>query len=198
MPASPVLEAGQRPRSNANEHTGGFRAKADRRAPVAPLNEPDETAARPAAEIDLSNRDKVREQIAMAPRRVPDAAPDSVHSAVLAATAYVLALYDAAWGKVTDLTGATPESAHNLVGASITLGLSVIMIILMAIVAGYFVQEAPSDGAFQNSINQVESVGGTAFILLAVALLAVPVVAIVGYFVNSGLGGFISGGTMRR
>jgi hypothetical protein len=88
--------------------------------------------------------------------------------------------------------------AHNLVGASITLGLSVIMIILMAIVAGYFVAEAPSNGSFTDAINQVEDVGGTAFILLAVALLAVPVVAIVGYFVNSGLGGFISGGTMRR
>jgi len=88
--------------------------------------------------------------------------------------------------------------AHNIVGATITLGLSVIMLILMAIVAGYFVAEAPSDGAFSEAIAQVESVGGTAFILLAVALLAVPVVAIVGYFVNSGLGGFISAGGMRR
>jgi hypothetical protein len=30
-----------------------------------------------------------------------------------------------------------------------------------------------------------------------VALLAVPVVAIVGYFMRSGLGGFIQGGGMR-
>jgi len=84
--------------------------------------------------------------------------------------------------------------SHNIVGAAITLGLAVIMLILMAIVAGYFVQEAPSNGAFTNAINQVESVGGTAFVLLAVALLAVPVVAIVAYFSRSGLGGFIGGG----
>jgi hypothetical protein len=88
--------------------------------------------------------------------------------------------------------------AHNIVGAAVTLGLSVIMLILMAIVAGYFVAEAPSNGAFSEAINQVESIGGTAFILLAVALLAVPVVAVVGYFMRSGLGGFITGGGMRR
>jgi len=82
--------------------------------------------------------------------------------------------------------------------AAVTLGLSVIMLILMAIVAGYFVAEAPSDGAFSEAIDQVESIGGTAFILLAVALLAVPVVAVVGYFMRSGLGGFITGGGMRR
>jgi len=87
--------------------------------------------------------------------------------------------------------------AHNIVGAAVTLGLSVIMLILMAIVAGYFVQEAPSNGAFSAAIDQVESVGGTAFILLAVALLAVPVVAIVGYFMRSGLGAFISMGGRR-
>lgn len=86
------------------------------------------------------------------------------------------------------------SKSHNIVGAAITLGLAVIMLILMAIVAGYFVQEAPSNGAFTNAINQVESVGGTAFVLLAVALLAVPVVAIVAYFSRSGLGGFLRGG----
>lgn len=88
--------------------------------------------------------------------------------------------------------------SHNIVGAAVTLGLSVIMLILMAIVAGYFVTQAPSNGAFSGAIDQVEDVGGTAFILLAVALLAVPVVAIVGYFMRSGLGGFINGGGMRR
>lgn len=93
----------------------------------------------------------------------------------------------------------TEESvSHNIVGAAVTLGLSVIMLILMAIVAGYFVAEAPSDGAFSGALDQIESVGGTAFILLAVALLGVPVVAIVGYFMRSGLGGFITTGRMRR
>jgi hypothetical protein len=92
----------------------------------------------------------------------------------------------------------TKSASHNIVGAAVTLGLSVIMLILMAIVAGYFVAEAPSNGAFSSALDQIESVGGTAFILLAVALLGVPVVAIVGYFMRSGLGGFISTGGMGR
>jgi hypothetical protein len=41
--------------------------------------------------------------------------------------------------------------SHNIVGAAVTLGLSVIMLILMAIVAGYFVTQAPSDGAFSEA-----------------------------------------------
>ncbi len=110
------------------------------------------------------------------------------------------------WGNVHQRAADTSDEhidrdkteAHNIVGAAVTLGLSVIMLILMAIVAGYFVAEAPSNGAFSDAIDQVESIGGTAFILLAVALLAVPVVAVVGYFMRSGLGGFISGGGMRR
>jgi len=97
-----------------------------------------------------------------------------------------------------ELVEQSQSRSHNIVGAAVTLGLSVIMLILMAIVAGYFVTQAPSNGAFSGAIDQVEDVGGTAFILLAVALLAVPVVAIVGYFMNSGLGGFIGSGRMRR
>jgi len=88
--------------------------------------------------------------------------------------------------------------AHNLIGASFTVGISIIVLLLMIIVAGYFVANAPSAGAFNESRNTVVDVGGTAFILLAVSLLAVPVVAIVGYFYRSGLGGFIGGGGMGR
>jgi hypothetical protein len=106
--------------------------------------------------------------------------------------------YDRAEAKADSIIDRDETVAHNIIGATITLGLSVIMLILMAIVAGYFVAEAPSNGAFSESISQVEGIGGTAFTLLAVALLAVPVVAVVGYFINSGLGGFISSGGMRR
>jgi len=139
-----------------------------------------------------------RAQITQAPDRVPDSAPTAVDTAMASAAGLWAGVQKRASGVVDELADGTVDEANNLVGASITLGLSVIMIILMAIVAGYFVSEAPSNGSFSNAISQVESVGGTAFILLAVALLAVPVVAIVGYFVNSGLGGFISGGGMRR
>ena len=112
--------------------------------------------------------------------------------------AFYLSLFDWCDAKVSAVIDRDKTQAHNIVGAAVTLGLSVIMLILMAIVAGYFVAEAPSNGAFSEAIDQVESIGGTAFILLAVALLAVPVVAVVGYFMRSGLGGFITGGGMRR
>ncbi len=118
--------------------------------------------------------------------------------AVDAATGVWLKAYDKADKMADSVIDRDKTVAHNIIGATITLGLSVIMLILMAIVAGYFVAEAPSNGAFSESITQVEGIGGTAFTLLAVALLAVPVVAVVGYFINSGLGGFISNGGMRR
>jgi|GEM_PF-6728330 len=123
---------------------------------------------------------------------------NTVDVAVGAAVGIWLNAHDWAEEKSNAVVDRDKTVAHNIIGATITLGLSVIMLILMAIVAGYFVAEAPSDGAFSEAINRVESIGGTSFILLAVALLAVPVVAVVGYFINSGLGGFISGGGMRR
>jgi len=119
-------------------------------------------------------------------------------AAVEAATQFWLNVHADISEKTEQYIERDKSRAHNIVGAAVTLGLSVIMLILMAIVAGYFVSEAPSDGAFSDAIDQVESVGGTAFVLLAVALLAVPVVAIVGYFMSSGLGAFISTGGMRR
>jgi len=123
---------------------------------------------------------------------------EKVDTAVDAAVGVWLNAYDKAEAMTDKLVDRDETVAHNIIGATITLGLSVIMLILMAIVAGYFVAEAPSNGAFSESITQVEGIGGTAFTLLAVALLAVPVVAVVGYFINSGLGGFISNGGMRR
>lgn len=123
---------------------------------------------------------------------------EKVDTAVDAAVGVWLNAYDKAEATTDKLVDRDETVAHNIIGATITLGLSVIMLILMAIVAGYFVAEAPSNGAFSESITQVEGIGGTAFTLLAVALLAVPVVAVVGYFINSGLGGFISNGGMRR
>lgn len=137
-----------------------------------------------------------RRSIASATESIPTPTA-KVDWAVKMAVAFYLAVYDKADGIVSQYVDREKSTAHNIVGAAITLGLSVIMLILMAIVAGYFVQEAPSDGAFSDAINQVEDVGGTGFVLLAVALLAVPVVAIVGYFINSGLGGFINTGMGR-
>ncbi|WP_435067703.1 hypothetical protein [Haloplanus sp. C73] len=140
----------------------------------------------------------IRGSIAAAGRRLRTG-NQKVDTAVDAAVGVWLNVHEKASAKADDYVDRDKTVAHNIIGATITLGISVIMLILMAIVAGYFVAEAPSDGAFSPAIEQVESIGGTAFILLAVALLAVPVVAVVGYFINSGLGGFIqAGGGMRR
>jgi hypothetical protein len=139
----------------------------------------------------------VRQSIAEAGSRLRTG-NKKVDVAIDAAVGVWLNAFDKAEAMSDSVVDREETVAHNIIGATITLGLSVIMLILMAIVAGYFVAEAPSDGAFSNAIDQVESIGGTSFVLLAVALLAVPVVAVVGYFINSGLGGFISGPGMRR
>lgn len=89
------------------------------------------------------------------------------------------------------------DNRGNIIGGAITLGLAVIILIMMMLVAGYFVAEAPTDGAYSEQINTTESVSGTAFVIFGVALLAVPTVAVVAYFYNNGLGGFIQGGPRR-
>lgn len=144
--------------------------------------------AAPAARLDAAanSPDTIVESIRHRLASAGEAARDTVEFQVSTADAYAQEVVDG------------DSAAHNIIGAAITLGLSVIMLILMAIVAGYFVQEAPSDGAFSNAITQVEDIGGTGFVLLAVTLLAVPVVAVVGYFMRSGLGGFITGGGGMR
>ena len=92
---------------------------------------------------------------------------------------------------------ATAQRADNLIGGAITLGLGLMIIVMMMLVVGYFVAEVPSDGAFSEAINSTKDVGGTAFIIFGVTLLAIPVVSVVAYFYQSGLGGFISGGPGR-
>lgn len=91
----------------------------------------------------------------------------------------------------------TVQTADNLVGGAITLGLGLMIVVLMALVVGYFAAEVPSDGAFSEAINSTVDVGNTAFIIFGVSLLAIPVVGIVAYFYRSGLGSFIDGGMGR-
>lgn len=81
---------------------------------------------------------------------------------------------------------------RNLIGTAITLGLSLMVIVLMALVVGKFVAVVPSDGAFNESIQQAKTVGNTGFTILTVTLLATPVVGLIAYFYQSGLGGYIS------
>lgn len=87
----------------------------------------------------------------------------------------------------------TGHRAANIIGGAITLGVAVIILIMMMLIAGYFVAEAPAGGAYQEQINTTQTVSGTAFVIFGVSLLAVPTVAVVAYFYNNGLGGFIGG-----
>jgi hypothetical protein len=90
------------------------------------------------------------------------------------------------------------STVHNVVGGAISFGLGLMIIVLMALVTGYFVAEVPANGEFSEAINTTTDIGGTGFIIFGVVLLAVPVVALIGYFMRSGLGGFINGGGMGR
>jgi ABC-type phosphate transport system permease subunit len=89
------------------------------------------------------------------------------------------------------------STVHNIVGGAISFGLGLMIIVLMALVTGYFVAEVPANGEFSEAINTTTDIGGTGFIIFGVVLLAVPVVALIGYFMRSGLGGFINGGMGR-
>jgi hypothetical protein len=91
----------------------------------------------------------------------------------------------------------TGHRASNIIAGAITLGISVIILIMMMLIAGYFVAEAPADGAYQEEINTTQDVSGTAFIIFGVSLLAIPTVAVVAYFYANGLGGFVGGGPQR-
>lgn len=93
--------------------------------------------------------------------------------------------------------GCTGGRASNIIGGSITLGLATIILIMMMLVAGYFVAEAPTGGAYESEINTTSDVTGTAFIIFGVSLLAIPTVAVVAYFYRNGLGGFIQQGPGR-
>jgi len=90
------------------------------------------------------------------------------------------------------------STVHNIVGGAISFGLGLMIIVLMALVTGYFVAEVPANGEFSEAINTTTDIGGTGFIIFGVVLLAVPVVALIGYFMRSGLGAFINGGSMGR
>jgi len=117
--------------------------------------------------------------------------------------------YDVAYSAVGDYLaefGAAPAGhpqaaatrAHNMVGTAITFGLALMISIVMMIITGLFIANAPTSGAFSGAINTAKDIGSAGYIIIAVVLLVIPVVGLISYFVNSGLGGFIGGAGMRR
>lgn len=107
-------------------------------------------------------------------------------------------------GEITAELGLSPAGhpaqattrAHNMIGTAITFGLALMIALVMMIVTGMFIANAPTSGAFQGAINTAKDIGSAGYVIIAVVLLVIPVVGLIGYFVNSGLGGFISGGAM--
>lgn len=103
---------------------------------------------------------------------------------------------DAASDSADDVGGRTTR-AHNMIGASITFGLALMIAVVMMIVTGLFLVNAPTSGAFSGSLSTAETIGGAGFVILIVVLLFIPVVGLIGYMFNSGLGSFVRGGLGR-
>jgi len=88
--------------------------------------------------------------------------------------------------------------AHNMVGTVITFGIAIMIAIVMMVVVGMFVANAPTSGAYQSQINTTIDVGGAGFVIVAVTLLVIPVVGLIAYFYQTGLGGMVGGGGLAR
>lgn len=74
------------------------------------------------------------------------------------------------------------------------VGLLVVLMVLglAALMGGEFIGAIPSDSIYSNVTTDLQDHGETAFVLFAVSLLALPVVAVLGYIIIS-LGPFVGG-----
>ena len=86
--------------------------------------------------------------------------------------------------------------AGGLADGAFTLLLVLITLVVAALVGGAFIDAVPADGAFNESIVDMEDNAATAFILFAVGLLIIPAAAVVGYLWTQ-MGGMIGGGARR-
>jgi hypothetical protein len=77
--------------------------------------------------------------------------------------------------------GGARQRAHNMIGTALTFGIGVMVLILVMIVVGLFVNYVPTSGAYQSQIQTTIDVGGAGFIITAVVLLFVPVGGLVAY-----------------
>lgn len=93
--------------------------------------------------------------------------------------------------------GGARQRAHNMIGTALTFGIGVMVLILVMIVVGLFVNYVPTSGAYQSQIQTTIDVGEAGFIITAVVLLFVPVGGLVAYLYRSGLGGFLQSGGAR-
>lgn len=90
----------------------------------------------------------------------------------------------------------TANNVQHLILGAVGLGVTVIILLLMILISGEFTDAIPEAGAFSDAANSTEDHGGTAYDLMAVALLIVPIGAVLGVlfgylsgWFNFGLGG---------
>lgn len=77
----------------------------------------------------------------------------------------------------------------SLVSGAVVLGLTIIVLLLMILISGEFADSIDNSGAFSNASNSTETNGETAFDIMSVSTLVVPVIVVVGLLV----GAFMSG-----
>ena len=87
--------------------------------------------------------------------------------------------------------------AAGLADGAFTLLFVLVLLAVTALVGGEFIDAVPDDGAFNESIADIETHGGTAFTLFAVGLLIIPAAALIGYLWTSMGGVMVNGGRFR-
>lgn len=110
-------------------------------------------------------------------------------------------LQNAFWGSFemgrrmrTDTRAQSSGRLFQLVIGAVVLGLATIVLLLMQLISGNFADAIGTDHAFSNSANNTTDNAGTAFNIMSVALLVVPVVIVVGLLI----GAFMTGNLGRR
>jgi hypothetical protein len=101
----------------------------------------------------------------------------------------VLGIDAQTWTQLGYKAAAGEAEARNIVQQVMTLGLAVMVTVVMLIVVGEFVAQTESTGAFNQTIDDVVSNAETAFGILAVLFLLVPVGAVIFYVRRMGVGG---------
>jgi ABC-type microcin C transport system permease subunit YejE len=93
------------------------------------------------------------------------------------------------WAQLGSAAAGGDAKARNIVRQVMTLGLAVMITIVMLIVTGEFVAQTDSTGAFNGTIDTVVENVRTAFGIIAVLFLLVPIGAVVYYVRGFGMGG---------
>jgi hypothetical protein len=86
----------------------------------------------------------------------------------------------------------------QLVAGAVVLGLTIIVLQLMILISGEFSAAIDGGGPFDTAANSTETNGNTAYEIMSVATLVIPVVVVVGLLVGAFMSGRISGGGRLR